>query len=401
MDYKTASLKLHEMLRGKVEMRARTDIRSKEDLATVYSPGVSEPCLAIQKQPHLSYVYTRRHNTVAVISDGSAVLGLGDIGPEASMPVMEGKAVLFKQLGGVDAIPLCLKTQDVDEIVMIIHALSGSFGGINLEDIAAPRCFEIERRLKELCDIPIFHDDQHGTAIVVLAALINALKVVKKDVGAIKVVINGIGAAGSAIAEFLLDYGVRDLLLCDRYGLLSRDDATLSPAHRQLAEKTNPNCLKGSLSTAVRDADVFIGVSVPDCLHAEDIKNMADNPIVLPLANPRPEIAYETAQEAGAKVIGTGLSNYPNQINNLLAFPGVFRGALDAQAQDITRPMMIAAAEAIASCVADHQLSVDHIIPSPLDPVVHQKVAAAVKAAVRQHGVAIHGALARYLGQTP
>ena len=382
MDYKTAALKLHETLRGKVEMHARTEIKSKEDLALVYSPGVAEPCLEIQKHPHLSYVYTRRHNTIAVITDGSAVLGLGNIGPEASMPVMEGKALLFKQLGGIDAIPLCLKTQNIDEIVHIIYALSGSFGGINLEDISAPRCFEIEARLKTLCDIPIFHDDQHGTAIVVLAALINALKVVKKSVSKITVVINGIGAAGSAIAEMLLDYGVKTLVLCDRDGILTKEDQSLSESQRLLAQKTNPNNRTGTLSDAVKEADVFIGVSAPDCLTVEDVRQMAKNPLVFPLANPKPEISVEKAREAGAKVIGTGLSNHPNQVNNLLAFPGVFRGALDAKAKDITRSMMIAAAEAIAACVEPDRLSASYIIPSPLEPFVHQRVAEAVKGAV-------------------
>lgn len=384
MDFKTKSLKLHEMLRGKVEVQARTVIKSREDLSLVYSPGVAEPCLEIQKHPHLSFVYTRRHNTIAVVSDGSAVLGLGNIGPEASMPVMEGKALLFKQLGGVDAIPLCLKTQNVDEIVNIIYALSGSFGGINLEDISAPRCFEIEARLKALCDIPIFHDDQHGTSTVVLAALINALKIVNKSVSDIRVVINGIGAAGSAIAEILLDYGVQDLLLCDRDGLLAREDNSLSQAHQRLAKKTNSRNQSGSLSDALKDADVFIGVSAPDCVTLEDIQQMRKDPIVFPLANPRPEISYEKAQEAGAKVIGTGLSNHPNQVNNLLAFPGIFRGALDAKAKDITRSMMIAAAEAIAACVAPDHLTANIIIPSPLDPIVHHRVASAVKKIVDQ-----------------
>ena len=379
MDYKEKSLKLHKALQGKIEMISRVDIKSKEDLAVVYSPGVSAPCLEIEKDVSLSYVYTRRHNTIAVISDGSAVLGLGNIGPEASMPVMEGKAVLFKLLGDVDAIPLCLKTQDTDDIVSIVHALSGSFGGINLEDIAAPRCFEIERRLKELCDIPIFHDDQHGTAIVVMAAVINALKVVSKTIDDIKVVINGVGAAGTAIAEFLLHYGVKHLVLCDKHGILSKDDNALSQEHLTMAKKTNPNNIRGTLSKAIENADVFIGVSAPGCLTKADIKSMNVDPIVLPLANPKPEIDYEDALEAGARVIGTGLSNYPNQINNLLAFPGVFRGTLDAKVSEITREMMISAAQAIANFIPENELSQAYIIPNPLNKEVHVKVAEAVK----------------------
>lgn len=386
MDYKKASLELHKSLQGKVEMRSRIDIKSIEDLATVYSPGVSEPCLEIQRDPNLSYVYTRRHNTVAVITDGSAVLGLGNIGPLASMPVMEGKAVLFKLLADVDAVPLCLKTQNTDEIVDTIYNLSDSFGGINLEDIAAPRCFEIERRLKERCDIPIFHDDQHGTAIVVLAALINALKVVEKDVKDIKVVINGIGAAGTAIAEFLIAFGVNNLLLCDKHGILSSDDSSLSESHKIMAKKTNPLNVRGTLSKALENADVFIGVSVPDCVTAEDIKAMKKDPIVLPLANPKPEIAVDVAKAAGAKIIGTGLSNHPNQINNLLAFPGVFRGTLNARSKEITKTMMIAAAEAIANSIPKSELKPDYIIPNPLDRSVHERVATAVKAnAIEKH----------------
>ncbi|MFH5882255.1 NAD(P)-dependent malic enzyme [Liberiplasma polymorphum] len=379
MDYKAESLKLHKALGGKIEMNSRVTIESTQDLSIVYSPGVSEPCLEIQKDPTLSYVYTRRHNTVAVITDGSAVLGLGNIGPEASMPVMEGKAVLFKLLGDVDAIPLCLKTQDTDEIVNIIYALSGSFGGINLEDIAAPRCFEIERRLQAMCDIPIFHDDQHGTAIVVMAAVINALKVVGKNIGEIKAVINGVGAAGTAIAEFLLDYGIKDLILCDKFGILSKDDNTLSETHMKMALKTNTKCLRGTLSLAVEGADLFIGVSGPNCLTSEDIKKMNAKAIVLPLANPTPEIGYELAKTSGAHVVGTGLSNFPNQINNLLAFPGVFRGTFDAKASEINREMMIAAAQAIANSVSEAQLSENYIIPNPLDKSVHHKVATAVK----------------------
>ncbi len=391
MDYKYASLKLHKSLKGKIEMCARVSIESTDDLSTVYSPGVSEPCLEIEKEPNLSYVYTRRHNTIAVITDGSAVLGLGNIGPEASMPVMEGKAALFKLLGDVDAIPLSLKTQDTDTIVTIIESLSSSFGGINLEDISAPRCFEIEAQLKKRCDIPIFHDDQHGTAIVVLAGVINALQVVNKAIGNIKIVVNGIGSAGTAITEFLLDYGATNIILCDKDGIISRDDPSLSKPHMKLAKRTNHNLLHGTLSDAVKDADLFIGVSVPGCLSKEDVQAMQHNAIVLPLANPKPEIDYDVAKAAGAKVIGTGLSNYPNQINNLLAFPGVFRGALDARASDINRPMMIAAAKAIAACVPNDQLSADFIIPAPLNKAVHQHVASAVEAKAIETGVAKNG----------
>ena len=387
MDYKEASLTLHRKLRGKIEMHARVSVTSFDDLATIYSPGVSEPCLEIQKDSSLSYVYTRRHNTVAVISDGSAVLGLGNIGPEASMPVMEGKAVLFKLLGDVDAIPLCLKTQNTDEIVQIIHALSGSFGGINLEDISAPRCFEIENRLKALCDIPIFHDDQHGTAVVVMAAVINALKLVHKTPDNIKVVINGVGAAGTAIAEALLNYGIKNMILCDKEGILSKEDSSLSEAHMRMAKRTNPNNLKGTLSNAIKKADLFIGVSGPNALDIEDVKSMNQDAIVFALANPTPEISYHEAQKAGARIVGTGLSNFPNQINNLLAFPGIFRGTLDANASEINQSMMLAAAKAIAAYIPQDKLADEYIIPNPLDKAVHYSVAQAVKESAIQTGV--------------
>ncbi len=393
MDYKVESLKLHKKLGGKIEMRSRVSINSTDDLSIVYSPGVSEPCLEIERDPNLSYVYTRRHNTVAVITDGSAVLGLGNIGPLASMPVMEGKAALFKLLADVDTIPLCLKSQDTDEIVNTIYNLSDSFGGINLEDIAAPRCFEIEKQLKERCDIPIFHDDQHGTAIVVLAALINALKVVNKKPESVKVVINGIGAAGTAIAEFLIEFGIKDLILCDKHGILSSDDDTLSPSHQKMAKKTNQNNIKGNLSKAMENADVFIGVSVPNCVTEADIKNMQKDAIVLPLANPKPEIDYHRAKHAGAKVVGTGLSNFPNQINNLLAFPGIFRGTLDARASEINREMMIAASEAIANSIPEAKITEAYIIPNPLDRSVHARVASAVKQKAIETGVSKNGSI--------
>lgn len=387
MDYNKESLELHRKLQGKIEMNSRHTIQNSIDLSLVYSPGVAAPSMEIYKNPDMSYVYTRRANVIAVISDGTAVLGLGDIGAEASMPVMEGKAVLFKQLGGVDAIPLCLKTKKTDEIVNIIHALSGSFGGVNLEDISAPRCFEIERRLKEICDIPIFHDDQHGTAIVTLAALINSLRLTKKTVNDVKVVINGIGSAGSSIAKFLLTYGFNNMVLVDKKGILRKDNVNLSDHHNQLANLTNPNHLNGSLKDALKGADVFIGVSVPDCLSKEDIKMMNENPIIFALANPKPEISYQDAKDAGAYIVGSGLSNFPNQINNLLTFPGIFRGALDARASDINDDMKLAAANAIADQIPLEKLNPDYIIPNPLDPVVHKAVATAVEKAAKESNV--------------
>ena len=387
MDVKKASLALHKKLKGKIGMRSRVSIDSHKDLEIIYSPGVAEPCLAIEKDLALSYVYTRRHNSVAIITDGSAVLGLGNIGPEASMPVMEGKAALLKHLGDVDAIPLCLKTQEPNTIVSIVHALSGNFSGINLEDIAAPRCFEIEALLKERCDIPIFHDDQHGTAIAVLAGMINALKLTNKTAENIKVVINGIGAAGSAIAESLMEYGVKELILCDKNGILSPDDSSLFNKQKALAQKTNPKNIQGDLKAACHGADMFIGVSVPNCLTIEAVKTMKRDPIIFALANPKPEIASRDAFSAGAKIVATGLSNTPNQINNLLAFPGIFRGALDASAGEINKSMMIAAAQAIASCVSKHDLSKGLIVPSPLNKTVHQAVAKAVKDAALSSNV--------------
>lgn len=387
MDYNKESLILHRKLQGKIEMNSRHSIQNSNDLSLVYSPGVAAPSLEIYKNPEMSYVYTRRANVIAVISDGSAVLGLGDIGAEASMPVMEGKAVLFKQLGGVDAIPLCLKTNNTDEIVHIIHALSGSFGGVNLEDISAPRCFEIERRLKEICDIPIFHDDQHGTAIVTLAALINSLRLAKKRVDNVKIVINGIGSAGTSIARFLLTYGFKNLVLVDKEGILQLSDSNINDHHRHLARLTNPNDIKGGLKEALVGADVFIGVSVPDILPKEAIKVMNTKPIIFALANPKPEISYQDAKDGGAFIVGSGLSNFPNQINNLLTFPGIFRGALDARASDINDDMKLAAANAIADQIPLEKLNPDYIIPNPLDPVVHKAVATAVEKAAKESNV--------------
>ncbi len=388
MDIKKEALALHESVRGKIEITPRVNVSNSKDLSLAYTPGVAEPCLEIQKDVNLSYVYTRRHNLVAVITDGTAVLGLGDIGPEAGMPVMEGKCVLFKAFGEVDAFPLCLKTKDADEIVRTIALLSGSFGGINLEDISSPRCFEIETRLKAILDIPVFHDDQHGTAIVVFAALINALKLAKKDLNNIKVVINGAGAAGLSIANFLLDSGVKDMLVCDRQGILCSDDVNLNKFQKLVAKKTNPLLQKGMLRDAFRGADVFIGVSGPNCVTKEMVQSMNMLPIVFSLANPVPEISREDALASGAYVVGTGSSKNPNQINNALVFPGLFRGALDVRASDINTAMMLAASKAIASMVSPKDLVCDYIIPYAYDKKVHQAVAEAVKTAAINSGVA-------------
>lgn len=379
MNEKERSLKLHRELKGKVEMISRAEIKSKDDLAILYSPGVAEPCLHIAKQSDLSYIYTRRHNTIAVITDGSAVLGLGNIGPEASMPVMEGKAILFKILGGIDAIPLAIDSNDPDKIIETVKLLHKSFGGINLEDISAPRCFYIEQELKKVCDIPIFHDDQHGTAIVVGAALTNALKLAGKKLEDIKLVINGAGAAGTSIAHFLISLGVKQMIVCDKQGILLRGDQTLSVNHQALAHLTNPNLEKGTLEDALMNADVVIGVSAKNVISKEMVKKMNHHPIVFAMANPDPEITPEDAYDAGAFIVGTGSSKYPNQINNLLAFPGIFRGTLDAHAKDITHDMMKAASLAISESIAEDELNIHYIIPNPLDPKVHQKVAEAVK----------------------
>ena len=382
------SLKKHYEWRGKIDVNARVQVKSREDLSLAYTPGVATPCLEIQKDESKSYDLTRRWNTVAVITDGTAVLGLGDIGPVAGMPVMEGKALLFKAFGDVDAIPLCIKSKDVDELVRTIYLLSGSFGGINLEDISAPRCFEVERRLKEICDIPVFHDDQHGTAIVLGAALLNALKVVKKDIGDVRVVINGAGSAGCAIATFLLGMGVKDMILCDKAGTLYDGKEGMTFAQADLAKQTNAERLDGSLADAMRGADVFIGVSAPGIVSREMVASMNAGAIVFPMANPVPEIAPDLALEAGAAVVGTGRSDFPNQINNVLAFPGIFRGALDARASAITEEMKKAAALGLASLVSDEELSADYILPKAFDPRVGKTVAKAVYDCAIAEGVA-------------
>ncbi len=388
MDIKQRALEKHYEWKGKIEVVSRTPVKNSEDLSLAYTPGVAQPCLEIQKDYNKSFELTRRWNMVAVITDGTAVLGLGDIGPEAGMPVMEGKACLFKEFADVDAFPICVRTKDVDELVRTIYLISGSFGGINLEDIAAPRCFEVERRLKEICDIPVFHDDQHGTAIVVAAAVLNALKVVKKDITKVRMVINGAGSAGCAIAKHLLKLGVTDLTLVDRFGIICEGMEGLNPAHEEMSHVTNPRHLKGVLADAMKDADVFIGVSAPGVVTPEMIKSMAPNACVFPMANPTPEIFPDEAKAAGAAVVGCGRSDYPNQINNVLAFPGIFRGALDVRASDINDEMQMAASYAIASLVSDEELCADYIMPKAFDPRVGKTVAAAVAEAARKSGVA-------------
>lgn len=388
MDIKEKSLKFHYDMNGKIEVKSRVRVQNSEDLSIAYTPGVAQPCLEIKDNPEKSYELTRRNNLVAVITDGTAVLGLGDIGPEAGMPVMEGKCVLFKEFADVDAFPLCVKSKDVDEIVNTIYNISASFGGINLEDISAPRCFEIEKKLKEKCDIPVFHDDQHGTAIVVAAALLNALKLVKKDITKIRCVINGAGSAGTAIGMHLLKLGVKNLIMVDKFGIIARGMEGLSLAHRELSEITNPEKITGTLSDAMCGADVFIGVSAPGIVSKEMIKSMAKDAIVFPMANPTPEIFPDEALSAGAKVVGTGRSDFPNQINNVLAFPGIFRGALDVRAKDINEEMKMAASYAISSLVSDDELSSEYIIPKAFDPRVGKAVAKAVAKAARESGVA-------------
>ncbi len=388
MNFAEESLKKHYEWKGKIEVTPRVKVESREDLSLAYTPGVAAPCLEIQKDESLSYELTRRHNTVAVITDGTAVLGLGDIGPVAGMPVMEGKALLFKEFADVDAIPICLKTKDTDEIVRTIYLMSGSFGGINLEDISAPRCFEIEKRLKELCDIPVFHDDQHGTAIVLGAALINALKVVKKEMTTVRVVISGAGSAGIAIASFLLKLGLKDLILCDKNGTLFEGKEGMNPAQCEIAKMTNKNKLDGTLADAMNGADVFIGVSAPDIVSEKMVASMNSGAIVFPMANPTPEILPHLALEAGAAIVGTGRSDFNNQINNVLAFPGIFRGALDARASAITEDMKLAAAHAIAALVGDDELSADHVIPSAFDRRVAKAVAKAVYDSAIKTGMA-------------
>lgn len=388
MDIKQRSLDLHYEWKGKIEVTPRARVTNKDELSVAYTPGVAEPCMVIHNDYDKSFELTSRHNMVAVITDGTAVLGLGDIGPEAGMPVMEGKCVLFKEFAGVDAFPLCIRSKDVDEIVRTIYLISGSFGGINLEDIAAPRCFEIERRLKELCDIPVFHDDQHGTAVVVGAALINALKVVKKDIGSIKCVINGAGSAGTAIAKHLMNLGVKNIVMCDKFGVLCKGDVTLSSAHTELAEITNPNLEKGNLKSAMVGADVFIGVSAPNIVDETMIKSMADNSIVFPMANPVPEIMPDLAKAAGARVVGTGRSDFANQINNVSAFPGIFRGALDVRASEINEDMKKAASFAIAELVDEDELNEEYILPFAFDKRIGKAVAKAVSQAAINSGVA-------------
>ncbi len=388
MDKKEQALRQHYEWAGKIEVVSRAKIENSEQLSIAYTPGVAEPCLAIRDDYEKSFELTRRWNMVAVITDGSAILGLGDIGPEAGMPVMEGKCCLFKEFAGVDAFPLCIRTQDVDELVRTIYLISGSFGGINLEDIAAPRCFEVERKLKEICDIPVFHDDQHGTAIVVAAAVLNALKVVKKDIDKISVVINGAGSAGCAIANHLLALGVRNLTLVDRFGIICEGMEGLNPAHEEMSKKTNPEHRTGTLADAMKGADVFIGVSAPGVVSQDMIRSMADRPVVFPMANPVPEISRDEALAAGAAVVGTGRSDYPNQINNVLAFPGIFRGALDVRAKDINDAMKMAASYAIAGLVSDEELSAEYIMPKAFDPRVGKAVAEAVAKAARESGSA-------------
>lgn len=388
MDLKKKAMDYHYDWKGKLEIKSRVSVNSKEDLTIAYSPGVAEPCLAIKENVELSYELTRRWNTVAVITDGTAVLGLGDIGPEAGMPVMEGKCVLFKEFGGVDAIPLCIKSKDVDEIVKTISLLAGSFGGINLEDISSPRCIEIEERLKKDCDIPIFHDDQHGTAIVTLAALINALKIVKKQKENIKIVMSGAGAAGSAIAKLLVNDGYKNIVVCGSKGAISKDEYYNREEYKKIAEYTNPNNENGTLRDIIKNADVFIGVSAPNVVDKDMVKSMAKDPIVFATANPTPEIMPEDAKEAGARIIGTGRSDYPNQINNVLAFPGIFRGALDVRASDINDKMKVAAAYALAELVSEDELSEDYIIVPPFDNRVCDAVANKVKQVAIETGVA-------------
>lgn len=388
MNYAEESLKLHYQWKGKLDTVPKMKVENSDDLSLAYTPGVAQPCIEIQKNPSLSYELTGRGNTVAVITDGSAVLGLGDIGPEAGMPVMEGKCVLFKAFGGVNAIPLCLRTKDVDEFVDAVALLAGSFGGINLEDISAPRCFEIEEKLKKKCDIPIFHDDQHGTAIVVLSAMLNALKVVGKKIEDIKVVTSGAGAAGIAIIKLLISMGLRNVIMCDRTGAIYEGRENLNPAKAEIAKITNRNLEKGSLKDVIRGADVFIGVSSPGTVTPEMVKTMAPDAILFPMANPTPEIMPDEALKAGAAVVGTGRSDFPNQINNVLAFPGIFRGTFDVRASEINDEMKLAAAYALADLVSPEELSPDYIIVPAFDPRVGPAVAKAVAEAAKKSGVA-------------
>ncbi len=388
MNYREESLKKHAEWKGKIETVCRVPTDSREALSLAYTPGVAEPCMAIHADREKSFELTRRWNTVAVITDGTAILGLGDIGPEAGMPVMEGKCALFKAYGDVDAFPICLNTKEPAEIIKTIELISGSFGGINLEDISAPRCFEVETKLKEALDIPVFHDDQHGTAIVMTAALTNALKLAGKKKEDIKVVINGAGAAGIAIAKMLLEYGVKDIIMVDRFGIICQGASGLNAVHEEIAKVTNKSRLQGGLANAMAGADVFIGVSAPNCVSKEMVASMAQKAIVFTCANPVPEIQRKDALEAGAFIVGTGSSEHPNQINNVLVFPGLFRGALDVRAKTVNRQMLLAAAEGIASCVPESQLSVDYILPYAYDKNAHKRVAEAVAKAAVESGVA-------------
>ena len=388
MDYRKESLKMHQELRGKIEVISRAPVDSEEALSLAYTPGVAEPCLEIQKDINKSYELTRRWNTVAVVTDGTAVLGLGDIGPEAGMPVMEGKCVLFKEFGDVDAFPLCIRSHDVDEIVNTVRLLAGSFGGVNLEDIAAPRCFEIEKKLKACCDIPIFHDDQHGTAVITLAGLINALKLVGKHIDEIKIVTSGAGAAGIAIIRLLISMGLKNVIMTDRQGAIYEGREGLNPIKEEMAAITNKDKISGSLADVIKGADVFIGVSAPGTLTQDMIRTMAKDPIIFACANPTPEIFPDQALAAGAAVVSTGRSDFPNQVNNVLCFPGIFRGALDVRASDINDQMKIAAAYAIAGLVSDDELNAEYILPKAFDPRVKEAVARATMEAARKSGAA-------------
>lgn len=388
MNYSEEALKKHSQWKGKIEVISRVPLKTRDDLSIAYTPGVAAPCLAIEKDPDLSYEYTRRSNLVAVITDGTAVLGLGDIGPLAAMPVMEGKSALFKEFGDVDAIPICVASKDTEEIIKTVRLISGSFGGINLEDISAPRCFEIERRLQEECDIPVFHDDQHGTAVVTLAAVINALKLTNRKIENIKTVTSGAGAAGIAIVKLLIAMGLKNVIMCDRHGAIYKGRDGQNHEKELIADITNQNCEKGTLAEVIKGADLFIGVSAPNCVTEEMVKSMAPQPILFPMANPDPEILPELAKKAGAAVVGTGRSDYPNQINNVLAFPGIFRGALDVRASRINDEMNIAAARAIAESVPADKLCSEYIIPDALDHRMAQRVAEAVRKAAIETGVA-------------
>ena len=388
MDIKEQALKQHYDWQGKIEVTSRATVKTKEDLSIAYTPGVAEPCLAIKENYDKSFELTRRWNMVAVITDGTAVLGLGDIGPEAGMPVMEGKCVLFKEFAGVDAFPICLRTKDVDELVRTIYLMSGSFGGINLEDISAPRCFEIERKLKEICDIPVFHDDQHGTAVVVGAALLNALRLTNKKIEEVRCVINGAGSAGIAIAKHILKLGVKNLTMCDKFGIICEGDPQLNQAQQEMSLITNRERKTGNLADAMKGSDIFIGVSAPNIVSEEMIKSMNTDAIVFPMANPVPEISPEKAKAAGARIVGTGRSDFPNQINNVMAFPGIFRGALDVRASDINDEMQMAASLAIASLISDDELNEDYIMPFAFDERIGKAVSEKVAEAAIKTGVA-------------